>query len=297
MPKNDFQPGSSSLEDFFKFINARHDIWVRRFVLEEPKPWTEEPIFLDYKFTNVFRQLDTGTIALRRLLALQSWDYHPNWNVEEKRQNDQQLIWTLCWYRLFNLDIHAYHWIDKKRIPSLRDLLSYVQQRDNDGLKVFTSAHLTTSELARDKIDTYSDAVESAWNYRSEVLDAARTWNTLESVFEPLKKIKCVGPFVAYEIICDLRFTKILNNAADINSWANVGPGAKRGLERLGMTPVVSSMIALWGLRQDRCSSNVLNAPVPFELREIEHSLCEFDKYERVRTGVGRPRQRYKGRA
>ena len=33
----------------------------------------------------------------------------------------------------------------------------------------------------------------------------------------------------------------------------------------------------------------------PFELREIEHSLCEFDKYERIRLGQGRPKQKYKG--
>ncbi len=30
------------------------------------------------------------------------------------------------------------------------------------------------------------------------------------------------------------------------------------------------------------------------ELRDIEHSLCEFDKYERVRLGEGRPRSMYK---
>jgi hypothetical protein len=29
------------------------------------------------------------------------------------------------------------------------------------------------------------------------------------------------------------------------------------------------------------------------EMRDIEHSLCEFDKYERVRLGQGRPRSKY----
>ena len=31
----------------------------------------------------------------------------------------------------------------------------------------------------------------------------------------------------------------------------------------------------------------------PLEMREIEHTLCEFDKYERVRLGEGRPRGVY----
>ena len=30
------------------------------------------------------------------------------------------------------------------------------------------------------------------------------------------------------------------------------------------------------------------------EMREIEHCLCEFDKYERARLGEGRPRAKYK---
>ena len=28
-----------------------------------------------------------------------------------------------------------------------------------------------------------------------------------------------------------------------------------------------------------------------WDMRTVEHTLCEFDKYERVRTGEGRPRQ------
>jgi hypothetical protein len=29
-------------------------------------------------------------------------------------------------------------------------------------------------------------------------------------------------------------------------------------------------------------------------MREVEHTLCEFDKYERVRTGEGKPRGVYR---
>jgi hypothetical protein len=29
-------------------------------------------------------------------------------------------------------------------------------------------------------------------------------------------------------------------------------------------------------------------------MRDIEHCLCEFDKYERVRLGQGKPRAQYK---
>ncbi len=32
----------------------------------------------------------------------------------------------------------------------------------------------------------------------------------------------------------------------------------------------------------------------PWEMREVEHTLCEFDKHERARLGQGRPRGVFK---
>ena len=44
-----------------------------------------------------------------------------------------------------------------------------------------------------------------------------------------------------------------------------------------------------------KMADKYLEPHVPnLEMREIEHSLCEFDKYERTRLGEGRPRAKYK---
>ena len=43
------------------------------------------------------------------------------------------------------------------------------------------------------------------------------------------------------------------------------------------------------------CSPEYLQGHMlPLEMRDIEHCLCEFDKYERTRLGEGRPRAKYK---
>ena len=96
-----------------------------------------------------------------------------------------------------------------------------------------------------------------------------------------------------------------------------MGPGARRGLQRLGMPENCESMVRLYNLAieeemvelhvaehfpfniEDAKEGRAIDGTygVPFELREIEHSLCEFDKYQRAKTGVGRPRQNYNGRA
>src|SRR5688500_5458146 len=99
MAQNAFIPGTSTLEQFFGWINERHMIYLKRFVLKEPKPWTQDKILREYKFTNAFRELDRGTLALRRMEhgAVASWRESQDWNAAEL------IVFNTFWYRLFNL--------------------------------------------------------------------------------------------------------------------------------------------------------------------------------------------------
>ena len=68
MPKTDFEYGSSELETFWYWINERQRIYDMR-AAGQAKPWTKDEILQQYKFTNAFRQLDRGTVALTNALA------------------------------------------------------------------------------------------------------------------------------------------------------------------------------------------------------------------------------------
>jgi len=125
--------------------------------------------------------------------------------------------------------------------------------------------------------------------------------NRMETVCTHLKELYMGGKFLAYELACDLRFTKLLDKATDTQTFANLGPGAQRGLKRLGMPHKnqkegCQSMRELYDVLATHCISyHILNAPWPFELREVEHCLCEFDKYQRTKNGEGHPRSKYPG--
>ena len=82
-------------------------------------------------------------------------------------------------------------------------------------------------------------------------------------------------------------------------TWANAGPGAKRGLNRISDRPLNAGTHVKQVLDEMRIlldlSDNKLEPFVPtLEMRDIEHCLCEFDKYERTRLGEGRPRAKYR---
>ena len=82
-------------------------------------------------------------------------------------------------------------------------------------------------------------------------------------------------------------------------TWANPGPGAKRGLNRIHLRELeqtVKKDQLNFEMKQllDYSPDYLENHMQPLEMRDIEHCLCEFDKYERVRLGQGRPRAKYK---
>src|SRR5258706_15228485 len=58
------KPNEEELKDFWYFVQERHNIYYKRFVKKEPKPWTKDRVLRDYFFTNVYRELDRGSLYL-----------------------------------------------------------------------------------------------------------------------------------------------------------------------------------------------------------------------------------------
>tara|TARA_R100000501_G_C2622774_1_gene115957 strand:+ start:1239 stop:2126 length:888 start_codon:yes stop_codon:yes gene_type:complete len=283
--------GSSKLETFWYWITERHDIYIRRFGEQQPKPWTKDPILQQYKFTNAFRQLDRGTIALTDMIS------------QFPAASEEMKLFNIWWYRLFNREEHS-----RKLgfITSLQPLVDYITDLYNTKQLIFTSAHMTASKAGEPKYLTYIRACEDAFKYKDSICRTWRATRSMEETYNKLLMCYLIGPFVGYEIVCDMRFL-VKPKPEQINAWANVGPGSRRGLIRLGMLrpdekrskvqavgnyAMIQLLHKAWKELPERI---IMNGPSSFELREIEHSLCEFDKYERVRTGEGTPRSKFHG--
>jgi hypothetical protein len=280
-------------------MNERHSIWLKRHVLEEEKPWTEDLILRTYKFTNVFRQLDKGTVVLTEIL---------------RGQSDLNLIFfNIAWYRLFNYYVHAN---ELGFVEHYRQVEEYILNLAKHDKRIFTSAWMTTGVMREDKHITYLRATKEAWDNRAKFTELILGCLSLEKACQILTELYMVGKFMAYELACDMRFTPLLDKATDVCTWTNMGPGAQRGLRRLGyphknQSEGCCSMVGLYSkivdgdcrslisdcivMNSDEANMERDRAPWPFELREIEHNLCEMDKYMRVKTGEGTPRSKYPG--
>jgi hypothetical protein len=106
-----------------------------------------------------------------------------------------------------------------------------------------------------------------------------------------------LGKFMAYELVTDLRFTYLLRDATDIDTWASAGPGCARGLGWLvannqnlySYTSMNSQQTMLELMRQllEHSRNPLYWSPdwPRWEMREVEHSLCEYDKWRRGHAG------------
>lgn len=271
---------------FYYWINERHRIYNKR-KAGLPKPWTQDKILQEYKFTNCFRELDRGTLWMRENLT------GPN----KHKPNDIQL---------FNCGVYRYfNWYKTAEIVGFIDewdpsiLIQKLERRIAEGQKTFTSAHIIRGVSGYSKVTGVCKIMDWLWEAKGRITYVAKNTQSLEKTFDELIKIPYIGGFMGYEIASDLRWIPLLENATDKTTWANIGPGAERGLLRLGLphTPSnqLNSLRVLYEEHDKYIESHVKNSGLPFEMREIEHSLCEFDKYCRVLRGEGRPRSKFAG--
>ena len=268
------------IKRFFNYINERHIVYLRR-QNGVQYPWTSDAILTEFSFCNVYRELDRVTEWIR-----------VNWR--EPYADHKNLPFAMSVARQIN-------WPDTLEeigFPETWEpekVKSIMQARKDRGEKVYTGAYMLTGTLGGTKIEQTVDKILTPlYAHHPHMI----TWS-LQDTWKGYLQHKGFSGFMAYEVVTDLRHTKWLSTAEDIMTWANPGPGAKRGLNRIHLRELeqtVKKDQLNFEMKQllDYSPDYLEGHMQPLEMRDIEHCLCEFDKYERVRLGQGRPRAKYK---
>jgi hypothetical protein len=289
MDKYVFQD-SHLLRGFYYWINERHAIYQKR-VKGEPGPWTGNPILRDYKFTNPFRENDRDTIWMRK-----------HWTGPNEDQPWEIQIFNCGMFRMFGgtdfLGEHGYvtEWDPERTKKLAREFI-------NSKRKAFTGAYVITNQgMTNPKEEVICDYfLTPLWIAAERLAEVARN-NSLQQLHRALFDQPGFGGggFMAYEVVTDLNYTPVLRNATDRFTWANAGPGAKRGLNRLMERdihkPLKSATCNMLMQALLARAPKYLEKHVPLEhvdMRTIEHSLCEWDKYQRVALKEGMPKGVY----
>ncbi len=256
----------------------RHNIFIRKEINNDPYPWSNDAILTDYSFCNVYRELDRVTIWIRE-----------NWR--EPYADHPNLPFAMAVARQINWPdtLEEIGFPTEWRPQHVKNIM---QDRMANKQKVYTGAYMLTGTLGGTKVEQTVDKILTPL-YANFPCD----FSSIENSWKSFLPYAGFSDFMSYEVVTDLRHTKWLKNAPDIMTWANPGPGAMRGLNRIFGRPLDSKQKKPLFIQEMRDLLALLNnEPLPLEMRDIEHCLCEFDKYERARLGQGRPRAKYKPR-
>lgn len=275
----------------FYWVRTREEIRKRK-ELGFPAPWTDDAILSTYRFCNVRREDDRVTVWVRE-------------NIRQPFADSPYLWLMLCIARQINwpptLEEAICGWggawpCDTFEPANLALMLNTRQAR---GQKVYTGAYMISAPSTKgaDKQAYIAETViGDLWKRRSVFARHFVSGDpSLQRTHELVMRSNGWGQFMAYQAVVDMRFTKLLAEAGDAQSWAAAGPGTIRGLNRLHGRAVDASLSQPQALSEMRAIYKVVQQEtgVTMDFSDVPNILCETDKYLRVKNGEGKPRALY----
>lgn len=287
----------SCLEPYFYWINERQRILLKK-QAGEKWPWTDDPILQEFSFCNVFREDDRVT----RWISSQwrtPYTKHPNlwFAMVVARHFNWPNTLEIVGFPDFETDDQFEDWKETAVVA--------LEKRQQEGFKIYTGAYMVRADAAlpdQSKIRySFAQVLSPVWKSGQHIAnDPKKTpFTSIEKTTDWLAMHYGFGPFMGYESATDLRHTRYLNMAPDIMTFANPGPGAVRGLNRifgrlykdmLNRKQAIAEMQFLLAQTPKYLGSHFTQQ---FEMREIEGACCEYDKWSRVKNGEGRPRAKF----
>ncbi|KAF8450433.1 hypothetical protein L210DRAFT_289907 [Boletus edulis BED1] len=275
---------TQAFDTFWRWAGERHAIDEKRRA-GLPSPWSTDPILASNKFCNAFRVLDRVSqyivaeviekgpqrreeVTFRVLLFS---TYTSIRTYETLRKNIQPFTWQ------------AYKRANYERV--LRDLY-------NKGTAIYTGAYQKPApELGF--AENFMNHLAFLEVLMRELPAQLRDAKYLADIFEYLLTYKSMGDFTAYQLVLNLSYSDVIHFCE--HDFVVIGLGSRRGLQRCFRDAIPRSVevdIVRWmqitqhehfdrlGIKFNGLGPNGL----PMMLCDIEHALCELDKYIRQCT-------------
>ena len=296
---------ASGANAFFEYLNERENVRLRK-EAGDFFPWTEDQILQTFKFTNVRRQHDRTSNELREMFYKEHFNDDPAtilMNCAKFRYfGTYEFAAEIGWANISEMNDNYWEWV--KDVASAR-----LFNRE----RVFTGAYVITNQgISAPKQEVVVDYfLKGLQENISSIVDLAVSTQSWQAVASRMSLVKGFGGsgFMAKETLLDTTYTGFWKNyqekpnelgmtfPEDWNTWTPIGPGALRGAARVNGD---DSAKPLKNEQAFQCIMNLVNLQDLYFTHDfvlsptdIQFGLCEFDKYERVRLGQGKPRSKY----
>lgn len=277
------------LANFVYWIKEREAIRIAK-ERGDPQPWTEDQFLQAYRFCNVRRRDDRVSRWLLENLYI---------------DHDHPLLWLqACVARWINWPPTLQEIEDMWNYDTLKpawfaEVGNIIDARVDRGEKAWTGAYMIHSLqspmgkglwlLTKAIQPLYDDKAKFEEFFKREDRTVEQAMKLFDGAFNH-------GSFMAGQIVADWTYTPLLQSASDLYTWAPVGPGSSRGMNKLHERPKDRLM------KQDQFTDELQELMTSmFDAAEfipsltahdIQNCLCEWDKYTRLESG-GQVRARY----
>jgi hypothetical protein len=259
------------VKSFWEFAYERQAIWHRRTVEGLAFPWTDDEILRNYHFTNVHRELDRGTIALRELII----------NAD-----------IAVGLKLFN--VLLYRQINNEDCWRASVPLGYIHQNELGVLQARLAARLEAKQPVWTRAWTRTSLSSfPGETYLERVFHGVNQWDTdaylnrltlaqdFKGWWKATADLPLFGDFTAYQVALDLTY---LSPRFTDDEWCKVSGGDARweqGSAAAGLDPYQkrdAQEAELEALGLD-WSLVAWDQKPRLTLADVEHTLCEYVKY------------------
>lgn len=269
------------LKRFWQFFYERQSIWYRRHVLELSPPWTSDPYLSRFRFCNVQRDLDVGTQVIKE-------------DVLDSDLDAYAKVHAVIFYRMVN-NRHTWRNLTGVVTSPSEMLAGLEMMRGKSG--VWSSAWISTamSKMATTIVST---------DYSKLVKLIEQGDQPTSAVREVVRRYPGLSGMVGFQISLDLS-TVTPRKSADViyahSSHHNKGRGDNAGGSVPGALIIKPEMDPVETINRLHKSADAALSYLDLDwqtvaspahsdihLHDVEHAVCEFTKYERVRTGKTR---------
>lgn len=350
----------ASVAEFFKFMQKREELRIRKDVRQQPQSeWTGDAVLKSVRLTNVQREKDRTTLAMRELTGEQAQLWEALDTMPEAiscKPVSMRKPWTkkqleLAGLFVFNCALwrafgtaefaRARGFVQDWSLETQAETLEITQVLWRHDIDVFTEAYDPARSRHRHEISQRQrnpkdgnsvgkvvrrvfESVAIIWRDRELIAKEAYVTGSQKATTERLMKISGYGGtgFLAKEVVQDLLHTPVFEDyvvppdnskpaswvcvCTDENEWCAVGPGARRGLNRLHGRPVKWCIMDSSPAKQHEFLAEIRelfegrheNGHWPTSLlgleladlvlHDVQFQLCEFDKYQRALYQEGR---------
>ena len=276
---------TEAYDAWWTYAFERQEIYFKR-LRGEPEPWTEDDVLRRYRFTNVYRAADrVSQYLIRNVIYRDGLPTEPD-----------EVVFRILLFKLFNR-IETWETLTRSigALVLAEDPFERIEEilaaELRAGRRIYSAAYIMPTVridgAGRSKHAGHLALLKQMMDERlAERIAVARS---MEAGFELLRAYPGIGPFLAYQLITDINYSKVVDFAE--TEFVAAGPGAREGIRKCFADAGGRSDEDLIRMMMDSQEEEFERLELPFrdlfgrplQLIDCQNVFCEVAKYARGR--------------